>query len=286
MSLRPLRAAVQTWRPGAALPVDPAAALAAAWPAIVGEQVAAHSRPLTISGDALAIATRSSAWSQQLQFLSLAILAGVNALPQGAGIVRLTFRSGAMRSGTGTSRTALPPAREPLERASGPQPGPAADLWEAFERLRRRVGRLRAAAVACRSCGAPLAPGTGVADCFPCRSKGETERFVAAQRTLYMTPWLAYTETREQVPGLLPGEFERARRHLLQRWWLMLERARRAKRVSASGFERQIASAYVLLQARLPPDRIGPAIVRNVLGAELEALVWGTEADSSNTTSR
>ena len=60
----------------------------------------------------------------------------------------------------------------------------------------------------------------------------------------------------------------------MQRWWLLLERARRAGRVSASGVERQVASSYVLLQSRLPPDRISPAVVRNLLGDELDALLW------------
>ena len=39
--------------------------------------------------------------------------------------------------------------------------------------------------------------------------------------------------------------------------------------------ERQIASSYVLLQSGLEPDRITPAVVRNLLGDELEAqLHW------------
>ena len=285
MSLRPLRAAVESWQPGRGLPADPVQAIAAAWPAIVGDHVAGHSAPVGIAGNALVIATRSSAWSQQLQFLSVAILAGVNALPTGRAIARVTFRSAALRAGSGTRHDAapLPPARQPPR---GPEPEAAVDLWDALERVRRRMGRMRARAGAgCRSCGASLGPGAAER-CPPCLGRAETERFVAAQRALYMTPWLGYTETREEVPGLAPAEFERARRHLLQRWWLILERARRAKRVSASGFERQIASSYVLLQSRLPPDRIGPAIVRNVLGPEVEALVWGTPADSSNTTGR
>jgi hypothetical protein len=76
------------------------------------------------------------------------------------------------------------------------------------------------------------------------------------------------------LPATTPADFERARRHLLQRWWLVLERARRSKTVGRAGLERQIASSYVLLHSRIPPDRITPAIVRNLLGEELEALLW------------
>ena len=285
MSLRPLRAAVQNWQPGRGLPQDPVQAIAAAWPSIVGAHVAGHSAPVAIVGETLVIATPSSAWSQQLQFLSVAILGGVNALPEGRGLVRLSFRSSALRMGVGGGPASFAAPRPPRV-PRGPEPEPAVDLWDAFERVRRRVSRVRAlGGAACGTCGAQLNAGQSE-QCPPCLDRAGAERFVAAQRALYMTPWLGYTETREQVPALVPAEFERARRHLIQRWWLMLERARRARRVSTSGFERQIASSYVLLQSRLPPDRINSAIVRNVLGAELEALVWGTQADSSNTTSR
>jgi len=60
----------------------------------------------------------------------------------------------------------------------------------------------------------------------------------------------------------------------LQRWWVILERAKRAGTLTRCGIERKLASSYVLLQSRLRPDRITPAVVRNVLGPELEALLW------------
>ena len=52
------------------------------------------------------------------------------------------------------------------------------------------------------------------------------------------------------------------------------ERARRAGRISNSGLERHVATSYVLLQARLPPDRVTPPLIRNLLGAELQRLLW------------
>jgi hypothetical protein len=101
------------------------------------------------------------------------------------------------------------------------------------------------------------------------------------ERIVYMAPWLELAELREQVPGLGAAEFERARRNLLQRWWLILERAKRAGKLSSSGLERHVASSYVLLQSRLAPDRITPAIVRNLLGPELEALLWPPAPDKA-----
>jgi hypothetical protein len=38
----------------------------------------------------------------------------------------------------------------------------------------------------------------------------------------------------------------------------------------------------VLLQSRLPPDRVTPAIVRNLLGDELEAMLWPGSGDKAN----
>ncbi len=63
---------------------------------------------------------------------------------------------------------------------------------------------------------------------------------------------------------------------LLARWWTMLVRARaQAKRLSSDGRERLAASSYVLLRSNLPPEEIMPATVRNVLGDELNDLLYG-----------
>jgi hypothetical protein len=61
-----------------------------------------------------------------------------------------------------------------------------------------------------------------------------------------------------------------------------LERAKRAGKLSNSGLERHVASSYVLLQSRLAPDRITPAVVRNLLGPELDALLWPAAPDKAN----
>jgi hypothetical protein len=277
VALKPLRGALSEWAPGRGIATDPLHALLEAWPGIVGADVAAHSAPLTLNGNTLTIATRSSAWSQQLQFLSPAILAGVRALPQAAAIERLNFRAGALRRTE--RRVPGRPSRPRAPAGRAPDQTPAADLAEAFARFRARVTAVRrAAGAACHECGAPMAasdPGSVV--CAPCAGAAEGRRASDLQRLIYLAPWLGLEEIRDLLPGVEAPEFERERRRLLQRWWLVLERARHARRLSPSGLERHVASSYVLLQSRLPPDRITPAVVQNLLGPELAALLWPPE---------
>jgi hypothetical protein len=288
VSLRPLKAAVETWAPGRGIAADPLHRISATWPQIVGANVAKHSEPLALNGETLLVATRSSAWSQQLQLLSPTILRGIAALPDAVVVNRLAFRSGALRrlESRGTSRKRA--AAASAERGAGDAaPGPAADAAEALERLRRRLTALRArAGAACAACGAPLEGDPGpTGRCAPCDGDAERDRMLLVERTIYLAPWLTHAELREQIPDLSGAEFERARRVLLQRWWLVLDRIKRGAKVGASGDERQVASSFVLLQSRLPPDRITPAIVRNAIGDDVTDALWpnrGERADSSN----
>ena len=100
---------------------------------------------------------------------------------------------------------------------------------------------------------------------------------MAVARLLFEAPWLGYAGTASLVDGLLREEYETIRSRVLSRWWRTLDRARAAKRLSRDGRERLIASSYVLLDTRLPPENVFPATVRNVLGDELHDLIYGTE---------
>jgi hypothetical protein len=272
MPLRPLRDALSTWSPGRAGLLEPIHAIAAAWPGIVGADVAANSQPLELAGSALVIVTTSSAWSQQLQMLSLPILRGLREIPQLPPIERLTIRAGVVR-GRKRRVPAAGAAKARAERAAQTPPPPAADAAEALHRLRRRIAAVRRASSGrCSVCAAPI--DAAAVTCAPCAGAGERERSIALQRLIYAAPWLVVEEIREQMPGTTVAEYERARRLLLQRWWTVLERAKRAGTLSRSGVERGLASSYLLLQSRLRPDRITPAVVRNLLGADLEALLW------------
>ncbi len=276
--LRPLRTSLESWTPGRGASIDPLHAIAAAWPGIVGRDVAANAAPLELSGENLVIGTRSSAWSQQLQFLSLQILAQVRALPAGIVVSKLVFRTGLVPRGRRrVAAAATPRPRSANGRAVPDALPPAADMYEAFARMRARMTAApRRNGPTCADCGVRVEGSAGAARdrCAPCAGEAEFARRTQIERIVYMAPWLTFVDLREQLPDLSVAEFERARKVLLQRWWLVLERARAAGRVSRSGLERHVGSSYVLLQSRLPPDRITSAVVRNLLGADLEALLW------------
>ena len=277
--LRPLRASLETWTPGRGREIDPLHAIAAAWPGIVGANVASNSSPLELVATNLVVGTRSSAWSQQLQFLSMQILTRLRELPCGVAVERMTFRTGLLpRVRRRTMTGAISRKPRPRTTRNDPRELPAADVFEAFERLRTRmsVAALKIV-VRCNRCGAAREAATASDEggrCAPCEGEADSERRTFVERLVYMAPWLTALELREQVPDLRVAEFERARKLLLARWWLVLERARLAGRVSPSGIERHVGSSYVLLQSRLPPDRITPAVVQNLLGADLEKLLW------------
>ncbi|MGH7729057.1 MAG: hypothetical protein ACREM2_09720, partial [Vulcanimicrobiaceae bacterium] len=160
---------------------------------------------------------------------------------------------------------------------------PARDLDEALARVRRRIVQLRSGGVrTCLDCAAPLGSDDTGVRCAPCAGATRRARRLALERLLFEMPWLRLEEARELLGSVAPGEFEGTRIRLLARWRSQLERARRAGRLSASGLERRVASSYVLLQSRLPPERIGREVVRNALGAELDELLWGAAARASN----
>jgi hypothetical protein len=92
---------------------------------------------------------------------------------------------------------------------------------------------------------------------------------------MYETPWLGFEAIAEQSGGLDARECEEVRRDLLRRWWEVLARAERTGRLRPDGFERRIASSYLLLQSGLAPDQVSRAAMRNLLGDRLEALLFG-----------
>ena len=96
-------------------------------------------------------------------------------------------------------------------------------------------------------------------------------------RLMFEAPWLGYAGTAQLIEGLTPADYESIRSRLLSNWWEALARVRASKRLSRDGRERTIASSYVVLKSKLPPEVIDPATVRNVLGDELNDLIYGTE---------
>ena len=156
--LKPLRTALTAWTPGRGHGArDPLGAIAAAWPQLVGPELARATRPTSIAGETLVVVTASSAWSQQLSFLAPEIVRALGTIPAAAGIERMRFRVGLIERAR--RRGAEQPSR--LRAVPGaPLRGllaPAASLDEALERIRNRFAENRDAkrAHGWKSCARP-----------------------------------------------------------------------------------------------------------------------------------
>jgi predicted nucleic acid-binding Zn ribbon protein len=64
----------------------------ARWPEIVGEQVATHTRPLSLRDGALVVAVDDPAWATELRFLEAEILARVRDVLAAEDVERLEVR--------------------------------------------------------------------------------------------------------------------------------------------------------------------------------------------------
>ncbi|MDQ2872955.1 MAG: DUF721 domain-containing protein [Candidatus Eremiobacteraeota bacterium] len=277
MSLRKLHNAVGSWEPGTTVREDPLVAIRRAWPAIVGPDVAQQSRADELTGGVLLVVTRSSAWSQQLSFLGERIVESI-ARRTGANVARLRFRVGRV-----TRSRANPAARVKHVRSAAVTPArdPSTTLEEAVARFRDDVTAAQRAKAAagwneCTQCGVWVAPSAG-ALCVPCVNAKAEQRTQAVSRLLYEAPWLGYSGVAELVEGLERREYESIRKQLLQRWWDVLVRRAKSGRRSLTQRERTIASSYVLLKSELEPERIAPAVVRDLLGDELHDILYGNE---------
>jgi hypothetical protein len=265
VSLHPLRSALATWSPSVNEHLEPFMAVTAAWPDVAGAQVAEHARPARLMRDTLIVVTRSNAWSQQLSLLAGDLLRGLHERPELHFIAQLRFRVGTVRPAR-RPRAAPAASRGRRSVSSRPPSDPEATAHDVVARLREAIDAQRSG-VHCPECGARRdEPGL----CAPCGGFAGSRRRDAAQRLMYDAPWLGYAGIGGLVPGLGRDEYERWRRSLLARWWETLSRVRWTKRVTH--FERRILSSYVLLQSEIEPDRVTPAIVRNVLGDDLAAI--------------
>ncbi|MDQ2865550.1 MAG: DUF721 domain-containing protein [Candidatus Eremiobacteraeota bacterium] len=257
---------------------DPVILLAASWPAIVGTEVSRNSHPQQMQGDALLVTTRSSAWSQQLTFLTEEMLRRIRVTMPDSPIERFRFRVGRLPSPTERPRGSRGPScgSRPVDERP-----PAADAAEAIARFRLDVTAARRAKRAagwneCSDCTALMQP-DNVTRCVPCSNARYETRRRLASRLLFEAPWLGYAGTAELIDEFSPQEYETIRRALLARWWETLARARARRALSADGHERLTASSFVILKSGLSPERIGPATVRNALGDELHQLIYGME---------
>lgn len=271
--------ALAGWRPSdERAPSDPIALLEAGWAEIVGAEVAQNSHPSRVADGALTIVTRSSAWSHQLSFLADHVLRAVSARLPLAGIERLRFRVGRLPQRRGPT-----PARLPARGIRRPEERPAPDsVAEALQRFRSDVERNRQSRRAqgwneCGGCGAFLEP-PAEGFCQTCAAARSQAIGEATARLLFEAPWLGYAGTAALVEGLREAEYQRLRSAMLTHWWRSLAQAKAANQLSRDGRERLIASSYVLLRSKLPPEEIVPATVRSILGDELHELLYGDPA--------
>ncbi|HUY41730.1 MAG TPA: DUF721 domain-containing protein [Candidatus Dormibacteraeota bacterium] len=275
--LKRLGEALASWSPrGEEEGGDPLARVSAAWPQVVGAEVARNSQPVRIAGDALVVATRSSAWSEQLSFLSERILASLRERFGLKEVRRLRFRGGrfvrpaaarVIRGSVGSGTRRRVRARD---ATSSPE--------EAIARFRVDVTRARRAKedAGWKQCGrcASLVPPGERATCAACAIAAAQERERLVTRLLFEVPWLGYAGIAALVDGLGRDEYETIRARLLARWWETLARAARAKRLSRDRRERLVASSYVIVKSGLEPERIAPETMHAVLGDEIFALLY------------
>jgi hypothetical protein len=257
---------------------EPIVLLEAGWEEIVGADVAQNSRPARIADGTLTITTRSSAWSHQLSFLSEHVLRALAARIPSAGVERLRFRVGRLgqRRGPLSIRRRAGGGPTPTRRTESASPAEALARFRGEVEQRRRVRRSEGWNE-CRGCGVLVAPGPASL-CAACAAARAERLAAATARLLFEAPWLGYAGTAALVEGLQEEEYERIRTRMLAHWWGMLARSRAAKRLSREGRERLVASSYVLLQSKLPPEEIMPATVRSILGDELHDLLYGETA--------
>jgi hypothetical protein len=269
-----LSAALSKWEPSESASVrEPIVLLEAAWPDIVGPQVAKSSFPTRIVDGTLFVTTRSSGWSHQLSLLAEHVLRAISARLPNAGLTQLRFRVGTLPQRRRTAGGATATTRS---RAIVAYP-PAESAPEALARFRKQVEGSNQAKRSegwkeCAECGALVAPRAQL--CPACVASTAQRRAEATARLLFEAPWLGYNGTAALVDGLQEGEYERVRAQLLTRWWGMLVQARAANRLSRDGRERLIASSYVLLRSKIPPEQIIPATVRSILGDDLHDLIY------------
>ncbi|MBC5815848.1 MAG: DUF721 domain-containing protein [Candidatus Eremiobacteraeota bacterium] len=277
MSLKPLKDATGTWTPAVDAQGEPLVALAAAWSGIVGKDIAQHSRPIEINGDTLIIATRSSAWTQQLSFLGDHVLRSIGETVHIGGITKIRFRVGRLGNATG-SRPHTVLKRSTASRKHDSERPDAASLAEVMDNFKTDVTAAKraksgAAWKECLRCGVPV-PRGGSSRCVPCAQAETDAKVRKVARLLFEAPWLGYAGIAALVTELPEREYESIRHRVLARWWETLTRAARLGHISTSGRERLIASSYVILKSGLDPEAISPAVVRNLLGDDLHALIY------------
>ncbi|HEV2261166.1 MAG TPA: DUF721 domain-containing protein [Candidatus Rubrimentiphilum sp.] len=273
--MQPLRSLLSAWQPGSSDLSDPLSQIRAQWTTIVGDEIAANSRPVELARGALIVVTRSSAWSQQLSFLSERIIAAVAQATQ-TKLDQVRFRVGRV-----AQRQLNVVGRKEIRRSRLREVQPAPTLDSAVATFREDVQKAQRAKASagwkeCNRCGAPVVADTE-ALCSPCANARANERAATLARLLFEVPFLGYAGIAEHVENLSRNEYDSVRSKLLARWWDLLTQLRASGRARVTKYERDVASSYVLLKTELDPERIAPPVVRDLLGDDLYNMLYGSE---------
>ena len=262
---------IRRWKPLPGKSLTPIDAVRAAWPNIVGVDVAKHCLPSEVRGEMLLVITRSGTWSQQLGFLEANILAEIARLDDDLKISELKFRVGKIAQQISPQRAKIQRAQTVKRHMTTLQPEVSLEEMVARARMQAEKKHNRRGP-RCSRCAVSLEQGNL---CAPCRDREAEARIHTVMRILSEAPWLSDEEIRRSAAHIRESDTATARRRLSTRWKRDLDRLERKKKFSAGEPERAIAVAYVVLMTGVPPDQLSRAITRYTLGPRVDMLLYG-----------
>lgn len=278
----------------------------AEWDRVVGPEIAARARPVSLAGGELVVAVEHAGWAQQLAFLKAAIIRDLNRAVGSEQVRDIRFVHGLRQARGAAPRPAGmragDAAAENPASAGAPSPAPqapqqvvaslgklrdaevrrAAARWLVAAWRRRQRARLQGWPL-CTRCGCPFPPAgkpSGEDPVCPACRAGEEERLRQRVRALLQRePWLSYPDVaaalREAAAAARIARLYREERAALLAEWRTQLRACALRLRRGEGpppGTRQQLLAYVMLRTGLSPDRLDPDTVRGALGPLLRSL--------------
>ncbi len=209
-----------------------------AWPTVVGEVVARHTRAVAVRNRKLIVLTDSPAWAQELSMQRREWLEGLRSALGDDGVIEdILFRTGVV----GQEQVGVSPAPPPAggwcgadlpdswltaederwieQMASSIEDAALSQRWKHVlkEEKKRYRWKVMSNWKPCERCGALLPPQDQGPMCPSCSRELEA-RVQHATDLLRECPWLSLDALREQVGGLSPSEYEAARERLVAEW--------------------------------------------------------------------
>ena len=180
------------------------------WRQIVGEEIAAHTKPGKISRHVLTIAANNAVWAHHLSTLKEEIIAKINAFAEEKAVSDLKFQAGYFRNDQNNEKNGEgeePPTITWREASLDRSEAKAVDLMVDpldDDMLRGKFKRLLGKDLAlkkarrrhdwqpCKQCGVPRPPGEEL--CRTCTAVARAAARDSVRRLLREAPWLSYEE--------------------------------------------------------------------------------------------